>query len=69
MSQKKDKLSWRTRARLCWQILIKGSYDPKDYKTIHEEEQWEICEQRRKELAGSTRQRTEFGCDSEYMEQ
>ena len=56
----KDKLSWLTRLSLCWDVLIRGRYDTRDYKTIHQQEQWDICEQRRKELESSVRPRTPF---------
>ena len=56
----KHKLSVRTRLRLCWDILTRGKYDPRDYKTVHEQEQWDICEKRRKELIASTRPRQPF---------
>ena len=65
----KHNFSWKTRLRLCWDVLTKGKYDSRDYRTIHQQEQWELCEQRRKELIASTRPRSEFNCDSEYMEQ
>jgi hypothetical protein len=55
-----DKLSWKTRLRLCWDVATRGKYDPRDYKTIHQEEQWAICEQRRKELAATCRPRQPF---------
>ena len=59
--KQKDKLNWRTRLRLCWVVLTKGEYDPEDYKTKKQEAQWQICEQRRKELEATIRPRTETG--------
>ena len=56
----KNKFSFLTRIRLCWVVLTTGKYDTRDYKAIHEEEQWEICEKRRKELAASCRPRGPF---------
>ena len=52
---RKDKLSWRTRLRLFWDVFTKGKYDPRDYKTINEEEQWQRCEKMRKDLASAER--------------
>ena len=57
----KHKLSWLNRIKLCWNALLKGKVRPEDCKTIHEEEQWETCEQRRKHLEKSTRPRTYIG--------
>ena len=56
----KDKLSWRNRVKLCWEVFCFGKYDPRDYKTIREEEAWERCEQMRKELDSGNRRRGEF---------
>ena len=64
----KKKMSLWTRLRLCWDVCTRGKYDPRDYKTIHEQEQWDICEQRRKELAKGHRPRTKFK-ESEYGDQ
>ena len=69
MPQDGDKLSWRTRAKLCWSVLTKGKYDPRDYKTIRQQEQWDICEQRRRDLEGGHRPREPFPYDDDYMEQ
>jgi len=51
----KDKLSWLTRLKLFWEVFTRGKYDPRDYKTINEEEAWERCEQMRKDLAAAER--------------
>ena len=56
----KDKLSWLTRLRLCWEVFTRGQYDPRDYRTRHQEQQWQICEERRKEMEKCTRPRTHF---------
>jgi len=56
----KDKLSWRNRLKLCWQVLCWGKCDSRDYKTIREEEAWERCEQMRKELDSCVRERKPF---------
>ena len=56
----KTKLSWRTRLKLCWDVFCWGKYDPRDYKTIQEEEAWERCEQMRKELDSGNRERKPF---------
>ena len=53
-----NKLSWRNRIKLCWSVLTTGTYNPKDYKTIHEEEQWAICRQRDEEMNACIRPRT-----------
>ena len=63
-----EKMSLRTRLRLCWTVLVKGTYDPKNYKTRHAQKQWNTCEQRRKDLEVSCRPRTDCA-DSEYMDQ
>ena len=54
----KEKLSWLTRLKLSWQVFTRGKYDPRDYKTINEQETWERCEQMRKDLAAAERSRT-----------
>jgi hypothetical protein len=54
----KDKLSWLTRLKLCCAVLTKGKYNHEDFKTVYEQEQWEICELKRKELAAACRPRT-----------
>ena len=53
-----NKLSWKTRLKLCWAVLSRGEYTPEDYKTINEQDRWEICEQRRKELQKCVQPRT-----------
>jgi hypothetical protein len=68
MSRNKDKLSWLNRLRLCWEVFTRGKYDPRDYRTIRAQEQWEICEQRRKELAASTRPRTPYNRGDDVMD-
>ena len=54
----KEKLSWLTRLKLFWQVFTRGEYDPRDYKTINEQETWERCEQMRKDLATAEKPRT-----------
>ena len=56
-----DKLAWITRLSLCWTVLTKGKYNPKDYKTKHEEKQFRICQKRLKEMQACVRPRTEVG--------
>jgi hypothetical protein len=65
----KEKMSLRTRLRLCWDVFTRGKYDPRDYRTIREEEAWARCEQMRKELAASTRPRTDTDIGKEWMGQ
>ena len=66
----KDKLSWGTRLKLCWTVLTKGKYNPALYRTRHYEEQWQICQQRLKEMQATCRPRTDFTCrDPNDMEQ
>jgi hypothetical protein len=57
---KKDRLSWRNRLKLCWEVFCWGKYDPRDYKTIQQEEAWERCEQMREELDSCIRERKPF---------
>jgi hypothetical protein len=64
----KDKLSLWTRLRLCWDMLTRGKYDPRDYKTVHEQEQWNICEQRRRDMEVASRPRTDCP-ESEFGDQ
>ena len=64
-----DKLSWKTRLRLFWDVATTGTYDHRDYKTIHEEEQWELCEQRRKELESTCRPRRAYTYNDPMDEQ
>ena len=54
----KHELSWKNRLKLCWAVLTTGKYNPSDYKTIHEQEQWDLCRQRDKEMNACTRPRT-----------
>ena len=66
----KNKLSWGTRLKLCWAVLTRGEYDAKEYISQHAQEQWEICERRRKEMELCTRPRTErLQSTDEYLEQ
>jgi hypothetical protein len=65
----KEKLSLRTRLRLCWDVFTRGKYDPRDYKTIQQEEAWARCEKMRKDLASATRPRVDTDVDREWMEQ
>ena len=69
MSKRDDKLSWKTRMRLCWEVFTRGKYDPRDYRTIQEQGQWERCEQMRKDLASSCRPRVPFSDRNDTMEQ
>jgi len=64
-----DKLGWITRLKLCWSVLVKGTFIPEDYKTRHYQRQWDICRQRDKEMQEACRKRTRYTSDSEYMEQ
>ena len=55
----KDKLRWVTRLKLCWFILTKGTTEGLPlHRTKREEEQWNICRQRDKELEAASRPRT-----------
>jgi len=65
----KNSFSWMTRIRLCWNVFTRGKYDSRDYKTIHEEKQWKICEKRREELTVSCRSREPFTYRDELDEQ
>ncbi len=65
----KTKLSWRTRLKLCWNVLTKGKYNWREYRTRLEEEQWLICEQRREEMDACVRERRPFPYSKEEMEQ
>ena len=65
----KEKLRLRSRLRLCWDVFTRGKYDPRDYKTIREEEAWVRCEKIRKDLASATRPRVDTDVESEWMEQ
>jgi hypothetical protein len=62
----KDKLGWLTRLKLFWQVFTRGKYDPRDYKTINEQETWERCEQMRKDLASTEGPRTREEFKSEW---
>ena len=62
----KEKLSWLTRLKLFWQVFTRGKYDPRDYKTINEQETWERCEQMRKDLAAAERPRAPKEFKSEW---
>jgi len=66
---RKDKFSWVTRLKLCWGVLTKGKCDFGDYRTVRQQERFEICEKRRKELAGTMRPRKEFRYLDGDMEQ
>ena len=65
----KDKLGWLTRLSLCWNVFTRGKYDPRDYKTIRQQEQWDACEQRREELESTIRPRTHFRYKHDDLEQ
>jgi hypothetical protein len=65
----KDKLSFLTRIKLCWEVLTRGEYDPRNYRTRHLEKQWQICEKRRKELEACTRPRTEYAPRDDWLGQ
>ncbi len=65
----KHRFSWKTKLRLCWDVMTRGRHDLRDYKTIHEEEQWEICQKRQAEMDACIRPRTEFNYDDDLLEQ
>ena len=65
----REKLSWGTRIKLCWQVLVRGTYDPKLYRTRHMQEQWVKCRARDKEMNKCTRPRTEFHYSDDLLEQ
>ena len=62
----KRHLSWSNRLKLCWEVLTRGKYDPRDYKTILEEEVHERCEKMRSDLRKGERQRTGPKKESEW---
>ena len=62
----KEKLSWSDRLRLCWEVFTRGKYDPRDYKTIKEQEAWERCEQMRKDLSSVERPKADVEFKSEW---
>ena len=51
-------LTWKDRLRLCWDICIWGKYDKREYKTVYEKEQLEICRKRQAELDACCRPKT-----------
>lgn len=58
-SEGKDKLSWVNRLKLCYFILLKGTYkNMPQYRTEHEQEQWDICRKRDAELRATIRPRS-----------
>jgi len=61
VTNEEDKLTWSTRLELCWDVLASGVLNPQKYRGKRAQEQWEICEQRRKELAACCRPRTNVG--------
>lgn len=65
----KHRFSWVTRLRICWCVLLSGDCDFKKYKTIHQQEQWDICENRRKEMGACVRPREPFSYADGDMEQ
>ena len=65
----RDKLSWKTRLMLFWEVFTKGKYDPRDYKTIHEQEQWDLCRKREAEMNACVRPRTKFPYKYDDLEQ
>ena len=42
-------------------MLITGTYDHNNYRTIHAQQQWDICRLRDKEMNACIRPRTETG--------
>ena len=42
-------------------MLITGTYDPNNYRTIRAQQQWDICRLRDKEMNTCIRPRTETG--------
>ena len=65
----RDKMSWGTRIKLCWQVLTKGTHNPELYRTRHAQEQWDICRQRDKEMNECNRPRTPIHYADELLEQ
>jgi len=61
MKNRNDKFSWLTRLKFCWTLLTRGTYNPKDYKTIHEQKEWDACRKRDKEMNKCVRPRTNTG--------
>ena len=64
----RGKFSWGTRLRICWCVLRSGNCDLKKYKTVHEQEQWDLCEKMRRELQSAVRPRSQRE-ESEFMDQ
>jgi len=61
-----EKMGLWTRLRLCWTVFFSGKYDPEVYRTRHAQKQWNVCEQRRRDLEATHRPRedcpeSEFG--------
>ena len=54
-----DKMSLWTRARLCWAVLTEGEFNPRNYRSRRAQKQWEICEQRRKDMEVESRPSTD----------
>jgi hypothetical protein len=56
----KNKMSFWTRIKLCFRVLVRGNYNPEDYKTRGAQRQWIICENRRRELEKTVRPATPY---------
>ncbi len=54
----KHKLNWKNRLKLCFKVFFTGKYNPSDYKTIYEQEQWDLCRQRDEHMNKCKRPRT-----------
>ena len=65
----KDKLSWITRFKLCYQVLLYGLFDPTQYRTRYAQKQWEICQKRQREMDACVRPRTKVRISPDDIEQ
>jgi len=59
----KDKLSWKNRLKLCFNVLRYGKYNPENYPSIKDEEMKARLKKMREDLASSCRPRTDHRSD------
>ena len=52
-------MSWKTRLKAVWDILVHGNLINAPYRTKHAEKQFELCQQRQREMDACIRPRTE----------
>ena len=75
----KNKMSFWTRIRLCWRVLVTGTLPPlsaqsfldgwEEYRSRNGQKQWETCKKRCKELEKTIRPRTTAYQESEFGDQ